>query len=81
MTLTKTINLLLRCSADCPYSGKLENRHKYIAAVELAKLFRDFAERGCTEEAMHLDVPHWDKAIKRLESHVIMTGPIFKIIK
>ena len=53
----------------------------YKAAVELANLFRDFAERGHAEEAMHLDVSHWDKAIKRLESHVIMTGPIFKKIK
>jgi hypothetical protein len=30
---------------------------------------------------MHLDVSHWGKTIKRLESHVIMTGPIFKKIK
>lgn len=81
MTLTKTVNLLLRCSDNNPYSGKLEKRHNYIAAIELGKLFRDFAERGHAEEAMHLDVSHWDRAINRLQSHVIMTGPIFKKIK
>lgn len=81
MTLTKTVNLLLRCSDYNPYAGKLEKKDNYIAAIELGKVFRDFAERGHAEEAMHLDVSHWGKTIKRLESHVIMTGPIFKKIK
>jgi len=81
MTLTKTVNLLLRCSDNNPYAGKLGKKNNYIAAIELAKLFREFAECGQVDEAMHLDVPHWDKAIERLESHVIMTGPIFKKIK
>lgn len=81
MTVTKTVNLLLRSSDSCPYSGKLDRRNNYIAAIELAELLRDFAERGCHEEAMNLDVAHWDKAISRLKIHPIVTGPIFKKIK
>jgi hypothetical protein len=51
MTLTKTVNLLLRCSDYNPYAGKLEKKDNYIAAIELGKVFRDFAERGMSDEA------------------------------
>ena len=81
MTLTKTINLLLRCTNSNPYGGMLSIVDNYKPAVELANLFRDFAERGQTDEAMNLDVSHWDKVINRLKSHVVMTGPIFKKLK
>jgi len=67
MTLTETVNLVLESSDTNPYSGKLSKKNHYISAIELAKLFLDFAENGHTDEAMNLDVDHWNTVISRLE--------------
>ena len=53
----------------------------YTAAIDLAKLFREFAEGGQVDEAMNLDVEHWNKAINKLESNPVIKGVTFKKIK
>jgi hypothetical protein len=81
MTLTKTVNLLLRCTNSNPYGGMLSIIDNYTAAIDLAKLFREFAEGGQVEEAMNLNVEHWNKAINKLESNPVIKGVTFKKIK
>jgi len=67
MTLTKTVNLMLKSSDTNPYSGKLSKEDNYISAIELAELCKEFAENGQTDEAMDLDVNHWNEVISRLK--------------
>ena len=67
MTLTKTVNLMLKSSDTNPYSGKLSKEDNYIAAIDLAELCKEFAENGQTDEAMDLDVEHWNNVIERLK--------------
>ena len=67
MTLSKTVNLCLQSSDTNPYSGKLSTADNYIAAIELAELFKQFAEDGYTDEAMNLDTNHWNEVIRRLK--------------
>jgi len=67
MTILKTVNLMLRSSDTNPYSGKLSTNQHYIAAIELAELCLKFAEDGQTDEAMDLDVPHWNAVISKLK--------------
>jgi hypothetical protein len=67
MTLTKTVNLILKASNTNPYSGKLSKEDNYISAIELAELCKEFAENGQTDEAMDLDVNHWNEVISRLK--------------
>ena len=68
MTIRKTVNIMLRCSDTNPYIGKLSEEDKYKAAIELAKLFKQFAEKGMTDEAMNLDVNHWNEVIVKLKT-------------
>ena len=81
MTLRKTVNLLLRSTNNNPYGGVLSIFDNYAAAIELAKLFREFAEAGQMNEAMDLGVEHWNKAIAKLESNPVIKGVTFKKIK
>jgi hypothetical protein len=81
MTLTKTVNLLLRCSNSNPYGGMLSIIDNYTAAIELGKLFREFAENGQVDEAMNLSIEHWNKVINKLEANPVISGVKFKKIK
>ena len=50
-----------------PYTGMLSKKDNIIAAIELAKLCKDFADKGQTDEAMNLDSNHWQQTIDKLK--------------
>jgi len=68
MTLRKTVNLMLKSSNHNPYTGMLSKKDNFIAAIELAKLCKDFADKGQADEAMNLDSNHWQQTIDKLQS-------------
>jgi len=68
MTLRKTVNLMLKSSDRNPYTGMLSKKDNFIAAIELTKLCKDFADKGQTDEAMNLDSNHWQQTIDKLQS-------------
>ena len=66
MTIGKTVNLMLKSSNNNPYTGDLSKKDNFIAAIDLAKLFKDFADDGQNEEAMNLDSNHWQLTVNEL---------------
>lgn len=62
-----SVKLMLDCSRDDPYSGKLSFINNHIAAIQLAELCKQFAEKGLTDEAMNLDSDHWEEVINTLK--------------
>ena len=68
MTTRKLINLVLRSSDTNPYSGKLTKEQNILAAIELAKSFKKFADDGQTDEAMDIKSSQWEEVINKLES-------------
>ena len=52
MTTRKLVNLMMRSSNTNPYSGKLSEKDNVLCAIELAKLCKDFADKGQKDEAM-----------------------------
>jgi mitochondrial fission protein ELM1 len=68
MTIRKSVNLVLKSSNHNPYTGMLSKEDNFIAAIDLAKLCKDFADKGQMDEAMNLDSDHWQKVIDKLKS-------------
>jgi mitochondrial fission protein ELM1 len=68
MTIRKSVNLVLKSSNHNPYTGMLSKKDNFIAAIDLAKLCKDFADKGQMDEAMNLDSDHWQKVIDKLKS-------------
>ena len=68
MTTLKLVNLIMRSTNNNPYSGKLSRKDNVLAAIELAKLFKDFADNGQTEAAMDIESSQWVEVILKLES-------------
>ena len=65
--IENTVKLMIKSSNHNPYKGLLSKKDNIIAAIDLAKLCLDFADKGQTDEAMNLDSNHWKKVIKELE--------------
>ena len=59
---------MMRSSDTNPYSGKLSKKDNVLAAIELAKLCKDFADKGQTDEAMDIKSSQWIEVISRLDS-------------
>ena len=57
---------MLKSSNHNPYTGMLSKKDNLIAAIGLAKLCKDFADKGQTNEAMNLDSNHWQEVINKL---------------
>ena len=58
----------MRRSSDTnPYTGKLTEKENVLAAIELAKLAKDFADKGQTDEAMDVPSSQWVEVIGKLE--------------
>ena len=57
----------MRSSDTNPYSGKLSKKDNILAAIELAKLAKDFADKGQTSEAMDVPSRQWVEVIGKLE--------------
>lgn len=67
MTTRKLVNLIMRSSDTNPYSGKLSKKDNVLAAIEVAKLAKDFADKGQTAEAMDIPSIQWIEVIGELE--------------
>ena len=71
MTTLKLVNLIMRSSDNNPYSGKLSKIDNVLAAIELAKLCKNFADAGQTDEAMNIESSQWVEVIGKLEGKLL----------
>jgi hypothetical protein len=71
MTTLKLVNLMMRSSDNNPYSGKLSKNDNVLAAIELAKLCKNFADTGQTDEAMNIESSQWVEVIEKLEGKLL----------
>ena len=62
---------MMRSSDHNPYTGKLSKKDNILAAIELAKLAKDFADKGQTDEAMDIDSSQWVEVIDKLKQKLI----------
>ena len=67
MTTRKLVNLMMKCSDTNPYTGKLSDKDNVLAAIELAKLAKEFADTGQMNEAMNIESSQWVEVIDKLE--------------
>jgi len=68
MTTKKLVNLMMRSSDTNPYSGKLSKKDNVLAAIEVAKLAKGFADKGQTAEALDIPSSQWIEVIGKLET-------------
>ena len=68
MTTQEIVTLLMHSCDTNPYSGKLSKRDTIIGAIDLAKLCKNFAEKGYTDEAMHVPTEQWNEVIEQLHN-------------
>lgn len=68
MTTKEITNLMLKSSDHNPYTGMLSQEDNIKAAIELAKLCKDFADNGQTDEAMNIPSKQWDEVIDELSN-------------
>lgn len=61
----------MRSSDHNPYSGKLTEKQNVLGAIELAKLAKDFADKGMTDEAMDVPSSQWIEVIGKLEGKLL----------
>lgn len=61
------VKLMLKSSEHNPYSGLLSEKDNILAAIDLAKLCKDFADRGHNDEAMDIGSEQWVEVISELE--------------
>jgi hypothetical protein len=71
MTTLKLVNLMMKSSDTNPYSGELSKKNNILAAMELAKLLKEFADSGQTSEAMDIDSSQWMEVIYKLDQKKI----------
>lgn len=71
MTTRKLVNLMMKSSDNNPYSGKLSEKDNVLAAIELAKKFKEFADDGYTDESMDIESNQWVEVIKKLKEKKI----------
>jgi hypothetical protein len=71
MTTLKLVNLMMRSSDNNPYSGKLSKKDNVLAAIELAKLCKNFADTGQTDEAMDIESSQWIEVIGKLRDKLL----------
>ena len=67
METKEIVELILKSSDHNPYTGMLSKKDNLIAAIDLAKLCKDFADKGQTEEAMNIHSKQWVVFISELE--------------
>lgn len=67
-SVSSLVKLLIKSSNTHPLKGVLPEKENIIAAIDLAKHGKEFADQGQTDEAMHYDSPTWQAAIDELES-------------
>ena len=67
METKEIVELMLKSSNHNPYTGMLSKKDNLIAAIDLAKLCKDFADKGHMDEAMNIESHQWVVVISELE--------------
>lgn len=62
---------MMKSSGHNPYTGKLSESDNVLAAIELAKKFKEFADEGYTDEAMDIESSQWIEVIDKLENKLL----------
>lgn len=62
---------MMRSSDTNPYSGKLSKKDNVLAAIELAKLCKEFADTGRMDEAMNVESSQWVEVISKLKGKLL----------
>lgn len=65
-TTKELVELMLKSSNSNPYTGALSKKDNLIAAIDLAKLCKDFADKGQMDEAMNIPSEQWEEVITTL---------------
>jgi len=71
METKEIVELMLKSSDHNPYTGMLSKKDNLIAAIDLAKLCKDFADKGQTDEAMNILSEEWAVVISELEGMLL----------
>jgi len=58
---------MMRSTDTSPYSGKLSGMDNVLAAIELARLCKNEADNGRSDEAMNIASSQWVDVISKLE--------------
>lgn len=69
-TTKELVELMLKSSNSNPYTGALSKKDNLIAAIDLAKLCKDFADKGQMDEAMNIPSEQWEKVITTLNKKI-----------
>lgn len=85
METKEIVELMLKSSDHNPYTGMLSKKDNLIAAIDLAKLCKDFADKGQIDEAMNIPSEKWVVVISELEGMSLLgrvtTIPILTILR
>jgi len=68
MNKEEIVKLMLKSSNHNPYTGMLSKKDNLTAAIDLAKLCKDFADKGQTDEAMNVPSEQWEEVINELKT-------------
>lgn len=68
METKEIVELMLKSSDHNPYTGMLSKKDNLIAAIDLAKLCKDFADKGQADEAMNIPSEQWVAVISEIEA-------------
>jgi len=69
MGTKEIVELMLKSSKHNPYTGMLSKKDNLIAAIDLAELCKDFADKGHVDEAMNIKSEQWVAVISELKSN------------
>lgn len=64
------VNFIINLTKNHPYVGDLSKRANLDSSIDLAKLFKDFADKGLTDEAMNIGSSQWELVISKLENKI-----------
>ena len=68
MNKEEIVKLMLKSSNGNPYTGLLSKKDNLAAASNLAKLCKEFADKGQTDEAMNIPSEQWEEVIDELKT-------------
>lgn len=66
MNKEEIVKLMLKSSNVNPYTGLLSKKDNLTAAIDLAKLCKEFADKGQTDEALNIPSEQWEEVITEL---------------
>jgi hypothetical protein len=68
MSKEEIVKLMLKSSNGNPYTGLLSKKDNLAAAIDLAKLCKEFADKGQMDEAMNIPSEQWEEVIDELKT-------------